>query len=174
MYEVIVAIGSNLYERHQYMLNAQAAILDLPKSTDFHFSSIYQTVPIGCTSDSPIYLNAVVKFNTNLQPYELLELVQDIEQANDRERPYLNAPRTLDLDVILFADQISSDPKLTIPHPRMHERFFVLTPLCEIAPDLVHPILKKTICELEASLKDKDKLIQLSTEQFASNFSPKL
>ena len=169
--EVIVAIGSNLGNRHECMLNAEAELLQLPESTDFRFSSIYQSVPIGCDDKSPLYFNAVVQFKTNLDPYQLLVQLQKIENANDRKRSYINAPRTLDLDVILFADHIISDPKLTVPHPRMQERFFVLTPLCQIATDIRQPVLEKNIRELEASLTDKEKFIALSTEQFISNLT---
>ena len=171
MNDVVVAIGTNLGNRHEFMLNAETAILNLPESSHFLFSSIYQSVPINCDTTSPVYLNAVVKFTTRLTPYKLLELLQQIENANERERPYFNAPRTLDLDVILFGNHILSNPKLTVPHRLMHERFFVLTPICEIAPNLCHPILEKNMLKLESSLMDKEKFITLSTEQFVSNMT---
>ncbi|MFA6303128.1 MAG: 2-amino-4-hydroxy-6-hydroxymethyldihydropteridine diphosphokinase [Legionella sp.] len=168
MHEVIIALGSNLGSRIQFLLDAEAKLVQLPKTTDFKFSSIYQSAPIGC-AESPDYLNAVVSCKTELDPYKLLELLQQIENAHHRTRSYPNAPRTLDLDIIFYDNKISSDPILTLPHPRMHERFFVLTPLCEINPNLIHPLLKKTIAELEILLHDKEKLIMLSKEQFVSN-----
>lgn len=168
MHEVIIALGSNLGNRHQILLDAEAKLLQLPETTDFKFSSIYQSAPMGC-ADSPDYLNAVVTCKTKLDPYKLLEYLQQIENAHHRTRSYLNAPRTLDLDIIFYDTVISSDSILTLPHPRMHERFFVLTPLCEINPNLIHPLFGKTIKELEQLLHDKEKLIMLRKEQFNSN-----
>ncbi len=98
-------------------------------------SSFYRTAPIDATG--PDYVNAVAELRTGLGPYELLAALQELEQAAGRERSYRNAPRTLDLDVLRYGELQQDDPRLTLPHPRMHERAFVLVPLAEIAPGLV-------------------------------------
>jgi 2-amino-4-hydroxy-6-hydroxymethyldihydropteridine diphosphokinase len=100
-------------------------------------SSLYTTAPVD--AEGPDYVNAVVSVWTRLSPLELLDSLQAIEQLHLRQRPYRNAPRTLDLDLLLFDDLQLDLPRLMLPHPRMHERAFVLAPLHEIAPDLVVP-----------------------------------
>ena len=99
--QTIIAIGSNLEDKHQHLLNAEKEILQLPKCSHFIFSSIYQTVSIG-ENEAPYYLNAVASFNTELNPYQLLEKLQKIEDNNERKRSYVNAPRTLDLDILFM------------------------------------------------------------------------
>jgi len=101
-------------------------------------SSLYRTAPIDSSGDD--YVNAVASLDTELDAHALLQALFAIEQAHGRERPYRNAPRTLDLDLLLYGDEIIDDaPGLIVPHPRMHERAFVLAPLAEVAPDLVIP-----------------------------------
>src|SRR5690606_2219683 len=97
-------------------------------------SGLYRTAPVD--SSGPDYLNAVAALHTSLAPLPLLRCLQDIELAHGRERPYHNAPRTLDLDLLWFDDQQINEPDLVVPHPRMHERAFVLAPLLELAPTL--------------------------------------
>lgn len=164
-----VALGSNLGDRHQLLLNAKIGILKMPDCSNFVFSSIYETVPTGTKEDAPTYLNAAVIFDTNLQPHVLLDELLRIEKINDRERLYRNAPRTLDLDLLLYGDQTISDSILTVPHPRMQDRFFVLTPLAEIYGLAIHPVMHKSISELEMELmkkSSKEDFIQKTDYQF--------
>jgi len=102
-------------------------------------------------ADSPPFLNAAVVGATMLAPRELLDVLLDIEAAHGRQRPFPHAPRTLDLDLILYGDRVIDEPGLVIQHPRFRQRLFVLQPLAEIAPDLVDPVSGKTIANLLAS-----------------------
>lgn len=154
--QTIVALGSNLGDRYQYLLSARKQLLTLPQCDHFRFSSIYETASVGTVEGAPDYLNAVVCFDTYLNPYALLEALLRIENEYGRERPYVNAPRTLDLDLIFYGSEVIIDTALIIPHPRMHERFFVLTPLAEICPDLLHPVFDKTVKQMEQELNQGD------------------
>ena len=108
-------------------------IAALPHTTLLNRSSLYRTAPVD--SSGPDYVNAVVEINTGLSPVDLLNALQGIEAGAGRRRPYRNAPRTLDLDILLYGDQTIQTPDLTVPHPRMGERAFVLVPLAEIFPE---------------------------------------
>lgn len=129
---VFVALGANLGDPQSALRRALAELELLPQTTLVRSSSLYRSAPID--SSGPDYLNAVAELRTALGPYELLKALQRIEQAAGRERPYRNAPRTLDLDLLLYGELRQDDPVLTLPHPRMLERAFVLVPLAEIAP----------------------------------------
>lgn len=130
-----LALGANLGDAPQAVRDAFAAIARLPGTTLVRQSSLYRTAPVD--SSGPDYINAVVEITTTLTAPALLAALQATEQAAGRERPYRNAPRTLDLDVLLYGSARISSPALTIPHPRLYERAFVLVPLAEIAPALV-------------------------------------
>ncbi len=132
---VWIALGANLGDAQQAVRDAIAAIGQLPGTTLTQQSSLYRTAPVD--SSGPDYINAVVQINTVLTAPALLAALQAIEQSAGRERPYRNAPRTLDLDILLYGNARISSPTLTVPHPRMHERAFVLMPLAQIAPGLV-------------------------------------
>ena len=132
-----VGIGANLGDAQANVLDALRRLALLDGTMVVETSGLYRTAPID--SSGPDYINAVACIDTAFDPYELLRALQDIEQAHGRERPYRNAPRTLDLDLLLYGDQQIASESLTVPHPRMHERGFVLAPLAEIAPDLVIP-----------------------------------
>ncbi len=132
-----VGIGANLGDAQANVLDALARLAQLDGSTLLHTSSLYRTAPIDSSGDD--YVNAVACLDTTLAPHDLLTALQAIEQAHGRERPYHNAPRTLDLDLLLYGDEVIASPTLTVPHPRMHERAFVLQPLLEIAPDIDIP-----------------------------------
>jgi 2-amino-4-hydroxy-6-hydroxymethyldihydropteridine diphosphokinase len=112
-------------------------------------SSLYRTAPVGYT-DQPAFVNAAVRLHTRLAPHALLNALTTIEQAlgRDRSRQIPKGPRTIDLDLLLYGDLVLDSEALTLPHPAMHERRFVLEPLAEIAPDWVHPILRRSIHEL--------------------------
>jgi len=116
-------------------------------------SSFFETEPVGY-ADQPWFLNQVFELETALTPHELLALCNEIERGGGRVRTFSNAPRTLDLDILLYGDRIIDDPDLIIPHPRMSGRRFVLEPFAEIAPDVLHPVGKKTIRELLANCPD--------------------
>lgn len=132
-----VGLGANLGDARAALAQALAALDALPGTRRVATSSIYRSAPID--SSGPDYLNAVAALDTTLDPYALLAALQAIELAHGRERPYRNAPRTLDLDLLLHGEQVLDDPALTLPHPRLHLRAFVLRPLAEIAPALVVP-----------------------------------
>jgi len=143
-----IGLGGNLGDRQSFLDKAVAALQEHERLSVVQVSSYYETEPVGGPPDAPLFLNAVVQVETDLEPRELLAVLLDIERQLGRVRGERNAPRTIDLDLLLYDDLILNDPGLTIPHPRMHERGFVLEPMAEIAPDLVHPILGDTMQEL--------------------------
>lgn len=130
-----VALGANLGDAAQALRDALTALGDTPGIRLVRASSLYRTAPIQSTG--PDYINAVAEVSTTLTAPALLDALQAIEQQAGRERPYRNAPRTLDLDLLLFGGAHIDSPCLTVPHPRMAQRAFVLVPLAEIAPALV-------------------------------------
>ena len=130
-----VGLGANLGERETALRSALAAIGRLPGTCVMRVSPLYGSAPVD--AGGPDYLNAVAELTTTLAPQALLEALQTIERGAGRERPYRNAPRTLDLDILWFGGQIIDSPALTVPHPRMAERAFVLRPLADLAPDRV-------------------------------------
>jgi 2-amino-4-hydroxy-6-hydroxymethyldihydropteridine diphosphokinase len=132
-----IALGANLGDARAAVFYAIEKIAASAGVRWMAQSSLYKTAPIDSSGDD--YINAVVKVSSTLPAYYLLSLLQNIEQMAGRDRPYRNAPRTLDLDLLLYGSAQIQSEKLTIPHPRMHERAFVLLPLHEIAPDLVSP-----------------------------------
>ncbi len=132
-----IALGANLGDAAQAVRGAMDAIHALPDTQVSRRSALYLTTPVD--SDGPDYVNAVIEVKTTLRAPHLLEQLQKIEQGAGRKRPYRNAPRTLDLDILLFGGGHISSPALTVPHPRMAQRAFVLKPLAEIAPHLVKP-----------------------------------
>lgn len=132
-----IGLGANLGDARAALQAARDALAALPDSDLLRCSSVYRSAPID--SSGPDYLNAVAELRTALTPLDLLHHLRAIEQAQGRERPYRNAPRTLDLDLLLYDDLVQHDPELTLPHPRAHERAFVLQPLAELVPDLHLP-----------------------------------
>jgi 2-amino-4-hydroxy-6-hydroxymethyldihydropteridine diphosphokinase len=132
-----VGLGANLGEARETLRQALAELGRLPGTRLVRASALYRSAPVD--AQGPDFWNAVARLDTTLAPYALLAALQQLEQAAGRERPYRNAPRTLDLDVLLYGTLRQDDPELTLPHPRMRERAFVLLPLAEIAPELVDP-----------------------------------
>jgi len=131
--EAFIGLGANLGDAAAALRGALEALAHLPQTRLIRNSSFYRTAPVD--AGGPDYLNAVARIVTGLEPQALLEALQAIERAHGRERPYANAPRTLDLDLLLYGDRQLSSPQLTVPHPRMLERAFVLQPLLEVAPE---------------------------------------
>ena len=133
-----VGIGANLGDARANVEDALARLARLPGVRLLRASSLYRTAPIASSGGD--YVNAVAEVDTAIPAHELLAQLHGIEQAHGRERPYRNAPRTLDLDLLLYGDEVIADaPALLVPHPRMHERAFVLAPLAELAPGLQIP-----------------------------------
>jgi 2-amino-4-hydroxy-6-hydroxymethyldihydropteridine diphosphokinase len=145
IHKVYISGGSNQGDRRanlEYALEALKTAGIVSKA-----SSFFETEPVGFL-DQPWFLNLAIELETRLAPMELLELCQEIESSRERVRLFANAPRTLDLDILLYGDLVMKDKRLTIPHPRLAERRFVLKPLAQIAPEVFHPALKKTIRSL--------------------------
>lgn len=132
-----VGLGANLGDARSTVQTALRELATLPATTLVAASSLYRSAPVDAAG--PEFVNAVAELRTTLTPRALLRALQAIEQAHGRERPYRNAPRTLDLDLLLHGEARLDEPTLTLPHPRMHERAFVLLPLAELAPTLVLP-----------------------------------
>lgn len=146
-----VALGANLGDARRTVRQAVQDLGTLPQTRLLRASSLYRTAPVD--SSGPDYINAVAEVATTLSPQALLTELQQLELATGRERPYRNAPRTLDLDLLLYGDIVLDTPALTIPHPRMHDRAFVLLPLAEIAParvaaDLLQAVANQAIKRL--------------------------
>lgn len=133
-----IALGANLGNPLATVTAAIAALRGLADTEFIAASSLYRTAPVGL-KHQPDFINAVVELNAVLPAPTLLEALFEIEARFGRQRSVKDAPRTLDLDLLLYGDAVSDDPQLTLPHPRLHERAFVLAPLAEIAPGLVIP-----------------------------------
>jgi 2-amino-4-hydroxy-6-hydroxymethyldihydropteridine diphosphokinase len=151
MDRVAIALGSNVGDRRAHLDYAVSKLRGL--LTNFAVSRYYDTVPVGVSGPQPMYLNAAAVGETTLTARELLDALLAIEQDQGRERPYVNAPRTLDLDLILLGDVVLEEPGLVVPHPRFRERTFVLEPLAEIAADLHDPVSRRTVGDLLLDLR---------------------
>jgi len=147
---VAVALGSNLGDRHAHLNHAVARLQTLLRR--LQVSRYRETVPVGISGPQRMFLNAAAVGDTSLTAAGLLEALLGIERERGRERPTVNAPRTLDLDLILYGDSRIDEPDLTVPHPRFRERVFVLEPLAEIAPEMVDPVSGSTVRDLLSAL----------------------
>lgn len=133
--QAVIAIGSNLGDRLNRLQGAVAALEDTPEVQVVSVSSVYETEPVGAPDGSGKFLNAVVLIDTTLTVHTLLDRAHAIEDAFGRERSEQGAPRTLDVDLVVVGDRVADDETLTLPHPRAHERGFVLVPWLEIDPE---------------------------------------
>lgn len=137
-HRAFVALGSNLEDPQQQVLRALTELDGLPGTRITAKSALYRTAPVGY-DNQPDFINAVAEVSTTLEPFALLHALLALETAHGRERPFPNAPRVLDLDLLLYDNLELHDPELTLPHPRLHERGFVLFPLADIAPEFYVP-----------------------------------
>ena len=143
--EVYLGLGSNLGDKRGNIERATERLREI--STGLKVSSLYETAPVGVTLQ-PSFVNTVCGMWTQLNVFELLREIRDIQRATGERGPVLNGPRMLDIDILLYGNLVVDLPHLTVPHPRMTERKFVLRPLAEIAPGVMHPVAKKTASEL--------------------------
>lgn len=141
-----VALGSNLGDRRAHLDYAVSKLHDL--LAGLKVSRYYDTKPVGGSGPQPMFLNAAAVGQSALSARALLDALLAIEEDQGRARPYRNAPRSLDLDLILFGDQVIDEPGLAVPHPRFRQRSFVLEPLVSIAPDLHDPLSGRTVANL--------------------------
>jgi 2-amino-4-hydroxy-6-hydroxymethyldihydropteridine diphosphokinase len=158
-----ISLGSNLGDRAANLLLAVRGLLEANFEVT-RLSAIYETEPVGVESHNK-YLNMVAEICvTNITPLQMLARMIRIEYLLGRRHKFLNAPRTADIDLLLYGDETLETEALTIPHPRLHLRNFVLVPMAEIAPHVVHPIFKSTIRELLDASPDKSKVRRWNTE----------
>ena len=151
--QVYLGLGSNLGKRQA---NLERALKILSESVHIEqVSSLYETEPVG-NIEQPLFLNAVCRAQTELGPLQLLSLIKGVEASLGRVPGFPNAPRSIDLDIILYGDLVMETPELTIPHPRFTERAFVLIPLLEIAPELRHPVSGDRIRDMATRVEGQD------------------
>lgn len=149
---VYIGLGSNMGDRAKNLFSAYDHITATKGIHPLRLSRFYETAPVG-GPPQPMFLNAALGIKTSLSPHQLLERFQHIENLMGRVRRERWGPRIIDIDILLYGDEIVHDDLLKTPHPLMHTRLFVLEPLVEIAPNVVHPVLKKTILQVYKELQ---------------------
>lgn len=157
-----LALGGNLDDPQRAFRRACRVLTNHPQISLQQASSLYRTPAVGGPIGQPDYLNAVIEISTALTANQLLDLCQTLETAAGRRREIRWAPRTLDIDLLFFADLIIDSADLTLPHPRLQERQFVLLPLVEIAPQLHHPKLGKSVAKLLECLPEAPGIVRLT------------
>lgn len=148
LFTAFLGLGSNLGDRIEYLRNARQALHSHPEICIVRASAIYETEPVGGPEDQPPYLNAVLEVQTTLTASRLLEFALEVEQQFGRCRKVRWGSRSLDIDLLFYDNSISQKQELMIPHPRLHQRAFVLIPLMDVAPDFIHPLNQKTVREM--------------------------
>ena len=162
---VYLSLGSNVGDREANLRAAVGKLKEVGKVVAV--SSSYETEPVEVTAQ-PWFLNCAVKFDTEKMPRQLISAILAIEQSMGRQRKQPKGPRTIDIDILFFGSSIIDIPSLTVPHPHLHERRFVLEPLAEIAPDVRHPIFKRTIRELRERLPAGQMVKKLTNSRLSS------
>jgi 2-amino-4-hydroxy-6-hydroxymethyldihydropteridine diphosphokinase len=152
-----LSLGSNVGDREANLREAIERLGAVGRVESV--SSFYETEPVEVV-DQPWFINCAVRLATSKSPRDLLASVLAIERSMGRERTRPKGPRNIDIDILLYDDQVVDEPGLTIPHPGLPERMFVLAPLAEIAPEVRHPVLKKTAAELRGALSDKSRVLR--------------
>ena len=162
-----LGLGSNLGDKRLHLSRALAA-LEEAKVKVLRSSSLYRTQPVGYAAQ-PWFYNQVVEVSAGMEPAELLALIKKVESELGRRPAPKNRPRVIDVDILLAEDRVVTTKQLTIPHPRMAERNFVLVPLLEIAPAAIHPLLQEPISELHKRSRDKAQVIRTPTKSGRSS-----
>jgi 2-amino-4-hydroxy-6-hydroxymethyldihydropteridine diphosphokinase len=151
-YDAFIGLGANQGNNLTTLRSAAAQLRDDPECRGMWASGLYRTAPVGGPAEQPDYTNAVVQVHTTRSPQDLLSLCLEIERVHGRAREVHHGPRTLDLDILFHGNTCFASAGLTLPHPRLHERMFVLVPLADVAPDLLHPLLSRSIQRLHDEL----------------------
>ena len=161
MKTVYIGIGSNLGDPYENCIKAVETIKENPFCTMRALSPFYRTEPVGVEGQN-WFINAVLCINTSLSPAELIEILLGAEKEMGRTRSGMRwESRIIDLDILLFGNDIINDKNLTVPHPRMHTRRFVMAPMADIAPDLIHPVLGKTMAEILREIPSSEQEVRL-------------
>jgi 2-amino-4-hydroxy-6-hydroxymethyldihydropteridine diphosphokinase len=155
-----IGLGSNVGEREENLVRAISLLDSSPGIRVLRRASLYETEPVGIEAQ-PWFFNTVVEVEAELAPGELLRRLKEIEKALGREDRGRWGPREIDLDLLLYGDLVMEEDGLVLPHPELHRRRFVLEPLCELAPELIHPRLGRPLRELLAGLDERKKVIRL-------------
>ncbi len=172
MENVFLGLGSNVGERMEYLQKAVDGIAEFPETDIMKVSSVYKTEPVGVKEQQDFY-NAAVWLVTRLGAHDFHARMKALEQTIGRQRTFRWGPREIDIDILLFGDSIVDEALLKIPHREMAERRFVLAPLSEIAPDIIHPISRETVESLAAKCTDTSAVERLTKQPLTFSFSMK-
>ncbi|APM38346.1 2-amino-4-hydroxy-6-hydroxymethyldihydropteridine diphosphokinase [Clostridium kluyveri] len=177
-HKAYIAVGSNMGNKEKNIQDAIHNINCSPYNKVIKVSRLYNTKPVGYVEQED-FLNGALEIKTLMAPKKLMEFLLDVEKTLKRERTIKWGPRTIDLDIILYDNMVTCEEEIVIPHPRMQERLFVLKPLCDIAPYMVHPLLKTRIIDLTRELEKKETLssdskvqVEFTTEKYSSPSEP--